>query len=381
MKICFWGDIGKALKGNTSGGGELQVALIAKALAWGGHEVAIIDYDATEDFITEDGIKVFKINGWNNGIRVIRTFTHRLPRFYQSLKAQNADIYYGRIRDFRQIFVYMAARKVKGKFVLGLASNLDALNIIMRLRYHHFVNFSGLWGIINGILIEIVYPFLLRNADMVLVQHEGQRDILQKKHIKSTIFPNLFDLNRQPAVTPNPTEEFIYVGELNKRKGFNEFYEIIKKAPLHSFKVVGQPSGKTGFSIYEKLKSYKNVNLLGRLSHSDTKLQIANSKALISTSPMEGFPNVFIEAWACGIPVLSLYVDPGNTIEKENLGKVAHGNKDILLQELDKARNTDEFARRAKTYVENTHVLNINRIREIDALFTRIFNINRRELN
>ena len=68
MKICFWGDIAEALKGNTNGGGELQIALLAKALARGGHEVVIIDYKTTEDFITADGIKVFKIKGWNNGI-------------------------------------------------------------------------------------------------------------------------------------------------------------------------------------------------------------------------------------------------------------------------------------------------------------------------
>jgi len=373
MKICFWGDVGKALRGNTNGGGELQVALIAKALALGGHDVVIVDYETTEDFVTVDGIKVFKIKGWNNGIRAIRTFTHRLPRLYRSLKAQQADIYYGRIRDFRQIIVYLAARKVKAKFVLGLASNLDALNILMRLRYHHFLNFSGLWGIFNGILIEIVYPFLLRKADMVLVQHKGQKNILQKKHIKSTIFPNIFDLSRQPVINSNSHEDFIYVGELNNRKGLVEFFEIIKKAPLHSFKIVGQPSGKKGLAIYEKLKSYRNVSLLGRLSHYDTVSQIANSTALISTSPMEGFPNVFIEAWASGIPVLSLYVDPGNIIEKEKLGIIAHGNQLILLQELDKTKNTDEFAIRAKTYVENNHVLNNNKIKEIDSLFTLIY--------
>ena len=127
MKICFWGNIAGALTGNTSGGGELQLALLAKALARSGHEVVIIDYNTTEDFITADGIKVFKIKGWNNGIRIIRTFTHRLPQLYWSLKAQKADVYYCRIRDFRHILAFWAARKVKAKFILGLASDLDAM--------------------------------------------------------------------------------------------------------------------------------------------------------------------------------------------------------------------------------------------------------------
>src|ERR1035437_2492031 len=83
MKICFWGDIGKALTGNTSGGGELQIALLAKALAKAGHEVVVVDYAVDEEFQSPDGIKIIPVKGWNKGIRMIRTFTQRLsPRFF-----------------------------------------------------------------------------------------------------------------------------------------------------------------------------------------------------------------------------------------------------------------------------------------------------------
>ena len=46
---------------------------------------------------------------------------------------------------------------------------------------------------------------------------------------------------------------------------------------------------------------------------------------------MEGFPNIFIEAWACGVPVLSLHVDPGGVIKKEGLGEIADGNINTLV--------------------------------------------------
>ena len=374
MKICFWGNIAGALTGNTSGGGELQIALLAKALARGGHEVVVIDLQTTEDFITGDGIKVYKIKGWNNGIRIIRTFTHRLPQLYWSLKAQKADVYYCRIRDFRHILAFWAASKVKAKFILGMASDLDAMNFVMRLKYQHLVSFGGLWSVSNGIFIEIVYPWLLRKADLVLVQHEGQKNILLKKRIKSLVFPNLFDLTEIPVVTTHSHKDFIYVGWLDKRKGFAEFFELVKKAPSHSYKVVGEPRDKTGYLYYEKLKSFENVSLLGLLSHADTIYQIANSKALISTSPMEGFPNIFIETWACGIPVLSLYVDPGAIIKKEELGEVTHGNLHKLLQAMENCRNTNEFAKRAKAYVEHNHALNANKIKEISCLFSELFN-------
>jgi glycosyltransferase involved in cell wall biosynthesis len=373
MKICFWGNIARALKGSTDGGAELQIALIARALAIAGHEVVTIDYETTEDFITAEGIKVFRIKGWNNGIRIIRTFTHRLPQLYRSLKAQKADVYYCRIRDFRHILAFWAARKVKAKFILGMASDLDAMDFVMRLKYRKLVSFGDLWGFFNNILIEIVYPLLLRKADLILVQHEGQKDILLKNHHKSLIFLNLFELTESPVIQECSHEDFIYVGDLDKRKGFVKFFEIIKKSPSHSFKVVGQPLGKTGYLYYEKLKSYDNVTLFGRLNHSDTMYQIANSKALISTSPMEGFPNVFIEAWACGIPVLSLYVDPGAIIKKQELGEVTHGDMDKLIMAMDNNRNINEFAKRAKAYVENNHVLNTNKINEINSLFNELY--------
>lgn len=373
MKICFWGSIAGALTGSTDGGSELQIALIAKALARSGNEVVIIDYKADEDFVTEDGIKVLKIKGWNNGIRVLRTITHRLPQLYLSLKNQKADIYYCRIRDFRHILAYWVARKVKAKFILHMSSDLDTMSFSMRWKNYYLTESGNLWWFFSGIFVEMVYPWLLRNADLVLVQHEGQKNILLAKHIKSVVFLNLFDLKGIPDLSNQIHKDFVYVGWLDKRKGFIEFFELVKKAPLSTFKVIGPPRDKTGFLYFKKLKSFSNVSLLGELNHSDTLKQIANSKALISTSRMEGFPNVFIEAWACGIPVISLNVDPGSVIEKEGLGEIAHGNLNNMVPALANIKNTDDFAKKAKAYVEKNHGFNANKFKEIDKLFKELF--------
>lgn len=374
MKICFWGDISRALAGNTSGGGELQIALLAKALAKGGNEVVVIDYGAKEDFITSDGIKVFKIKGWNQGIRVLRSLTHRLPQLYKNLKAQKADVYYCRIRDFRHILSFWASHKLKAKFVLGLASDLDAMDFTMRLKHQYMVTKGSLWAFSSGLLIEIVYPYLFKKADLVLVQHEGQKKFLAKKNIKSLVFPNLIELYGQVPSTTGTPDHFIYVGSLDKRKGFIKFFELVQKTPGYFYKIVGQPRDKTANKYYEKLKSFKNVILLGRLSHDETISQIAKSKALISTSPMEGFPNIFIEAWASGIPVLSLYYDPGNVIEREKLGAVVGGKLNAFIHAMDTLENSVEFAKRAKLYVEQYHLLNAVKIKEINCLFNEMVN-------
>jgi hypothetical protein len=101
-------------------------------------------------------------------------------------------------------------------------------------------------------------------------------------------------------------------------------------------------------------------------------LQIANSKALICTSPLEGFPNIFLEAWVCKIPVFSLYVDPGGIIQKRGIGFFANGNIGKLINELTYIENLNEITMKAKVYVENIHMLNDKKIKEIDTLFKEI---------
>ena len=369
MKICFWGNIARALEGRTSGGGELQIALLAKSLAKSGHEVVVLDYMISEGYTTEHGIKVYPVEGWDKGIRMLRTFTHRLPLLYESLRDMKADVYYCRIRDARHWICYKAARKIGAKFILALAEDLDVMSFRMRWKYFYLTNIRTSWDVVNGLLCEYIYPFLVRKADYVFTQHEGQRQILLKKGIESVLFPNLLDLSQIPVISNPEHNYFVFVGWLDNRKGIKELYEIIVRSPDSEFKIIGPPRDKTGRHYYEMMKSLRNVTLLGELSHNEALHYIANSKALINTSPMEGFPNIFIEAWACGKPVLSLNVDPGSAIVNEDLGVFANGSLDRLIEAMKVDKNSDEFALRAKAFVEKHHALNSAKMDEIKCLF------------
>ena len=65
---------------------------------------------------------------------------------------------------------------------------------------------------------------------------------------------------------------------------------------------------------------------------------IAGARALLNTSVAEGFPNAFLEAWALGTPVISLFVDPANLIRTHRLGYVCDGNMDMLLDLLQREK-------------------------------------------
>jgi glycosyltransferase involved in cell wall biosynthesis len=374
MKICFWGNVSGALKGQTEGGGELQIAFIARALAASGHEVVVVDYATKEEFITTEGIRVYTIKGWNRGVRVLRTLTHRLPGLYATLKEQKADVYYVRIRDFRHLIAYHVSRNVNARFVIHIAADLDIMSFGSRLKGYYLAKSANLWWFFSGLLIELIYPWLIKNADLVIAQHTGQKDILLKKNIEPLVLYNLIDMSKIPSLRVRARKDFIYVGWLDKRKGFPDFFRIIERSPQHTFKIIGPPRDKTGHLYFEQLQKFSNVRLLGELSHSRTLEEIADSKALISTSPMEGFPNVFIEAWACGIPVYSLKVDPGNVIEREGLGVIAHGDPEIIIRALDQHRNTEDFTRRSLDYVKRNHAINDEKIAEINRIFSELRN-------
>jgi len=372
MKVCFWGKIADALQGNTYGGGELQIALIARSLASKGHEVVVVDLDITKEFQTSDGIKVVPVEGYNKGIKGLRTITHRLPALYSTFVKVNADVYYCRIREYRHIIVYLAAKKVKARFILGLASDLDILSISKRWKHFYSSNVRDFWGLFNAILGELVYPFLLRKADLVLVQHQGQQELLERKEIHSLVFNNVIDLNGQSYQEEIESTDLVYVGSLDKRKGFADFYYLVTQTPDCRYKVIGRTRDKTGEVLYDRLKSFPNVKLAGKLSHEETIREIARSRALVSTSPMEGFPNIFIEAWSCGIPVLSLFVDPGGVISREKLGFVAGGDIEKLIYSVRNVTNNIEFRSMAIDYVHRNHEITESKITEINTCFESV---------
>jgi len=68
--------------------------------------------------------------------------------------------------------------------------------------------------------------------------------------------------------------------------------------------------------------------------------------------------------------VLSLSVDPGGVIEREELGFVAHGDIHLLASELERVENSPEFASRSRNYVEKNHALNEGRGKDIDSIFS-----------
>lgn len=336
LKFCFFGEIAGALVGKTVGGAQIQVALLAKALALKGHEVVIIDPFASENFTTPEGIQLITVPEWSNGIVGLRMFTHRIPALYRLFKAQKADYYYVRARSYVNLTSYLAAKKNKGKFIHAIASDIDVFSLAGKFKHQYKASFHLPSYLFVQLPNDLALRYLLKKSDLVMLQHTGQYMKEESIKSRSVIFPNIID-HTSVSMVPNPTRDyFIHVGSLSILKGANNLYKLVEMLnPQQTIMVVGQPNGQRAKAIYEKLRTKKNVILTGRVNHAETLRLIANSKALINTSNFEGFPNIFLEAWSAGVPVISLNVNPGNIFEKHNLGYFCHGDMNKMKETIE----------------------------------------------
>jgi glycosyltransferase involved in cell wall biosynthesis len=356
MKFCFFGNVSNSLKGQTTGGAELQIALLAKALALKGHEIIIIDPYSNESFITAEGVKLINVQGWDKGVRGIRLFQYRIPALYKLLKEQKADYYYVRMRSYLHFLSYRAAKKTGGKFIIGLAHDLDVSGFQEKFKYEYKPKFN--LGLFLSLWLpnDLVFNYLLKKSDFITLQHSGQLSASLAKRGKAAIFPNIFGFNYIPPINNSIGGYYIHVGSMTILKGTANLYELVMGVDGNSkVVIVGQPCDAKSEKIYEKLKNIKNVVLKGRLGHSETLQLIANAKALISTSNYEGFPNIFLEAWAAGVPVISLKVNPGNVINKYGLGICCDGDLNKMKEciELDKTARIDK--KQLISYVSTYH--------------------------
>lgn len=356
MKICFWGNIACALRGETIGGGELQISLLAKALALAGHEVVVIDPHILDSFTTQEGIKVLAVPDWNKGPNGIRLFRYRIPRLYKMMAEQKADYYYVRMRIYLHIVSYLAAKKAGGKFLISLASDIDPLSFWKKFKYEYRANFNFFRYLTQWLPNDVIFKFLVKRADFVLKQHDGQIIKWKKKKGKTVIFPNIINLETLPVNSNDKGGYFIYAGSVTMLKGAKELQDIVKsQSGNYKVMIVGQPNDVKAVPVYNEIKKMSNGSVKGRLEHFETLKLISNAKALINTSNFEGFPNVFLEAWGMGVPVLSLKVNPGNVFNKYNLGQCFDGNLESMKEAMMHSKNDFNDCNELTSYVHRFH--------------------------
>lgn len=307
---------------SSSGGGQKKrVAIFINSLEGGGAERVVsnllqVSIDKLDlhlvllhpDIVYEipDGLPVFMLEKRRTANSFLKIL--KLPllafRYFRFLKREKIDLSLSFLNRPNFINCLQKTLGWRGKVVLSeqVASSAYYLD-------------ENLHGKIGRFLIKNLYP----KADLIIPASEGIRQDLEKTfHLRTSfqvinnpvnldfIQKKLDEPNIPHSSSPISKFTFINVGRFQHQKNHELLIEAFSKIAHLDCRLLLLGDGFLRKNIeqqIEKLGLQGKVELLGFVENPYTVLAKAN--CFVLSSDFEGFPNVVLEALACGLPVIS----------------------------------------------------------------------------
>lgn len=196
-----------------------------------------------------------------------------------------------------------------------------------------------------------LYQGALRRIKHFVSQNTKQHDALQKYYDKeSIILPNIWIPANQ--VVKHKNYDALWIANLRPLKRAEWFVNLAKNLPQNKCAIVGGTLSKEYYDQIRQMASeVNNLSFLGAKSFAEVNYLLAESRLLVCTSEFEGFPNTFLQAWACDVPVVST-VNPNDCITEFGLGKVVENESQLRLAVYE-LLNTDELYARCQQNIRN----------------------------
>lgn len=352
MKVCFvvpsvWQYLIFSER-KTSGGAEAQIVMLARELVVQGLEVSFVVFDEGQSEVQEiDGIKAYRAFNPKSGIPGLRNWLYRRPMLMKAMKKADAEIYFqvgaGQLTGIVAKFCKDNQRRFV--FYASSDSNFDPSE------WHR--SFSVPFRDVRE------YKKGLKFADLIIVQHKGQEDLLKKLvGLNSAIIKGCINIPEKGDQTELKKGTIIRIGRCHPVKRVEVFFDLAECLPLFKFISIGGASSDKKYynNLLERSKKLPNLEHMGHVHSIEDYL--GEAALLVNTSKQEGFPVTFLEAWLQEVPVLSLAVNPEECITKYNMGRVS-GSFDKLVTDceelLSNPEELKEIGKQGFEYVKENH--------------------------
>lgn len=344
------------------GGAEMQQARLVRLLAARGHDVWMVSADFGQGPRVEiDGVTVERAYAPFAGIPGLRFFHPRLSGVWSALGRIDPDVVYQRTAGALTGQCALWARGQGRRFVFACAHDLDTARPNPALS-----NPRDRW----------LYDWGLHHADRVLAQNEVQVEALARNHgIEAALVRNVIPL---PACTrrDESADAVVWVSSVKPDKRPEWILAAARALPDVRFVVAGGPppapaSDAPYRAFREAAAVLPNVEVLGFVAPADVPAVLTRARLFAHTSPAEGFPNTLLEAWALGVPSVSV-VDPGGAVSRGGAGRTCADEASFITQVA--ALWADPHARRAlgeraRAWVEARHAPEVIAERFESAVF------------
>jgi glycosyltransferase involved in cell wall biosynthesis len=327
------------------GGAEVQATKLAHALKAKGLRVAHVVYPVPEPRLVDaSSPALVERNDWQGHRRLGQLVEAK--EIWRSLERADAEAYIVRGSGGHVIPASTFCRTRKRRFVFSSSSELD---------------FDFERPDRNRRMLQL-YKASLRLAARLALQTEEQRELAMRAlpRSESVVIPSF----AEPAASTNGTGEyFLWADRLVDYKLPDRFVELAEALPDVRFRMVACQMTETAPGMAERIEAaaarLPNLELLPPRPRNELLAEMENAVAVVKTSQVEGMPNTFLEAWARGVPVLSLSVDPDAKIANNDIGVVAGGSMDRLIEATASLWGDRELrtamGERARRFIEDVH--------------------------
>lgn len=303
------------------GGVETVTENLAKEFANLRHDIHVItpSEDITSQIITPDGINIHKIHINKFAEAETMPIFWKIPRgiiffiiIFKNLQTINPDIIH--VQNIQNSIPAYIIKKIKRiPYCIALHNDLELMGISLPKPIKRY------WGKL---------PYIKNADEIVSLTKEMASSVLNSLQKDSPVIPNGVDINRfYPTVEGEKEKKIILtLSRIDKKKGLEYAIEgmpkILQKHPNTILWIIGDGDFKPELErITKTLYLKKSVEFIGSVPNKDVAHYLQNADIFLLPSLTEGFSLTFIEASACGLPIISTPVGiVPSIIEKWNNG-------------------------------------------------------------
>jgi glycosyltransferase involved in cell wall biosynthesis len=361
LRICFVTPFGyPVLAGDRDcqviGGAEVQQLLVSTELARRGHDVSMIsmDFGQTEGERVR-GVRCLKMHGPDAGLPALRFLHPRLTSLWAAMKRADADIYYQRSSGCNTGFVAAFARRHGRGMVFASAAATDFDPDLPRLQLRR-----DKW----------LFRYGMAHASHVVVQSQQQLENCRKMFGReATRINSCYGHRGAPG---RHDGVILWVGNTRAHKRPDLFLDLAQRLPQYQFKLVGGSSldDESFQSLTARARSLPNVQITGFLPLAEAELHFDGASLIVNTSPAEGFPNTFLQAWSRSIPSVSFF-DVGAKLDAADVGCHVDG-LDAMAEAVIRLK-TDERHWRERGLRCSQYVARNNSVGKVVDSYERVF--------
>jgi glycosyltransferase involved in cell wall biosynthesis len=337
VKVCI---VSRSLSEDYRGSFEFDQAM---CLRNAGHNVYFISLDLRSllrkrklgiSRIEEKGIKITRISIPLGAINK-RVFYYVATKFFKKVfekenhKAKGFDVVHAHFLDN----IYITLKALYGAKERPIVVGTEHTDVTRIEAYKH------------DTFMKSVIDFSYAKVDKLITVSKSLACILKNTYdMKSDIIYNVVDTSQfryDDNISKSDREKIVFcsVGNLTPNKRMDMlikcFYEAFQNDDKYMLYICG--GGEEYGALINLVKNFKcekNIKLLGNVSRTKIRDVFNESDYFVLLSQKETFGVAYIEAMACGLPVMSTYSGGPEEFITEDVGILVNDNEKQIVSEM-----------------------------------------------